>query len=429
LARSLTLALLRRWGPPGLAVAEQGPDVPTVTQGRCDVPLTRLHQGGGAPNDDRPKASGKAVVVVRDQAFYQAFLLGGTAGLARAYALGWWDCEDLAKLMDLGAQHLPRPGSLAGYLTGLAGWCRALASSRHQAAKACQKAQVMAHYDLGDDFFASFLGPTMTYSCGIFERPGASMEEASVAKLRRACEKIGLKEHMQVLEVGGGWGSFALFAASAYGCQVTTTTVSPSQYAATKRLVAEAGLAHLIKPLEADYKQLSGHYDRLVSIEMVEALPWRELDQFFATCAGLLRPGGQMFLQAIVIAGSAYALAKRRRDFIKEVIFPGSNIPSLRALRRSAGRAGLEEVACERIGHHYVQTLTSWRDRFLAERGRLEERGYKEELLRLWDLYFAYCRAGFAVGYLDDVQLVLTKGQCTAPPARGRRGCQISKPV
>jgi cyclopropane-fatty-acyl-phospholipid synthase len=269
----------------------------------------------------------------------------------------------------------------------------------------------MAHYDLGDDFFAAFLDPTMTYSCGIFEQPGASMEEASVAKLRRACEKLGLKSGTQVLEIGSGWGSFALFAASTYGCQVTTATISPSQHAATKRRVAEAGLTDLVTVLESDYKQLRGRYDRLVSIEMVEAVGWRELDQFFSACAALLKPGGQMFLQAIVITDAAYAQAKRRQDFIKGIVFPGSNIPSLRALRRSAQRAGLSEASCERIGAHYVQTLASWRHKLLSEWGQLERRGYQRELLRLWDLYLAYCQAGFEVGHLDDVQVVLLKGQ------------------
>jgi cyclopropane-fatty-acyl-phospholipid synthase len=351
----------------------------------------------------------RVAVTVHEPAAYQAVLLEGSSGLARSYCLGWWDCDDLEGLMQISASHLPRPGSLVSYLTSLPGWARSACKAKRRTKRAGQRQQVMAHYDLGDDFFAAFLDPTMTYSCGIFEREDSSLQEASQAKIRHACELLSLGEGQSLLEIGTGWGSLALYAASTYGCHVTTTTVSASQLARARKRVNEAGLQGSITVLGLDYRELQGCYDKLVSVEMVEALSWRELDTFFRHCARLLAPGGQMLLQAIVIDDHAYPLAKRKRDFVKEIVFPGSNIPSLAALKRSAHNAGLEVAGYERIGQHYVRTLEHWRDNLCRNRNSLEELGYPKELVRLWELYLAYCRAGFAVGHLDDVQMLLAK--------------------
>lgn len=399
-AKRVVLGLLKSWARGQIAVVSgSGAD------GSAARPLpTKAGTPQRAPNRHTP-----VTVTVRDDAAYQAVLLEGSSGLARSYALGWWDTDDLAGLMQVGARCLPRPEAPASRVASLAGRARQLSGPAKQARAASKQSQVMAHYDLGDDFFASFLDPTMTYSCGIFEHPGASMEEASLAKLSYACQKLGLQEGMHVLEIGSGWGSFAIFAAEKYRCKVTTATLSPSQYAATKARTASAGLAGLVTVLECDYKELGGKYDKLVSIEMVEALGWRELDQFFAKCAKLLQPGGEMFLQAITIDDKAYEQAKKKQDFIKEIVFPGSHIPSVTALRRSAQRAGLSVAGCERIGPHYVKTLAAWRTKLLDNWGALTGRGYQNELLRLWDLYLAYCQAGFSVGRLDDVQMVLVK--------------------
>jgi cyclopropane-fatty-acyl-phospholipid synthase len=389
-------------GPRGTVVAPRH-----AAQGIRCAPVCQPHTTTYCPER-------QVTVTVHEDAAYQAVLLEGSSGLARSYSLGWWDCDELERLMQISASHLPRPGSLASYLAALPGWARTAIASPAGAGHASQRQQVMAHYDLGDDFFAAFLDPTMTYSCGIFEHKDASLQEASQAKIRRACELLGLRKGLSLLEIGTGWGSFALYAASTYSCHVTTTTVSPSQLAAARRRIREAGLEGLITVLGLDYRQLQGLYDKLVSIEMVEALSWRELDEFFFHCARLLAPGGQMFLQAIVIDDDAYALAKRKRDFIKEIVFPGSNIPSLAALKRSAQHAGLEVAGYERIGRHYVRTLECWRESLCRNKSKLEALGYPQELVRLWELYLAYCRAGFAVGHLDDVQMVLASPTRTA---------------
>jgi cyclopropane-fatty-acyl-phospholipid synthase len=270
--------------------------------------------------------------------------------------------------------------------------------------------RIEAHYDLGDELFELFLDPAMMYSCAIFEHPGASLEEASLAKLERVCTKLGLVPGDHVLEIGTGWGGFAVHAASRHGCRVTTTTISPRQHAYALARVRAAGLEDRVTVLLEDYRDLRGSYDKLVSIEMIEAVGWQFLPSFFRRCSELLRPGGAMLLQAIVIEDSAYEVEKATRSFINTFIFPGGCLPSLEVIERCVARfTNLRELQVEDITAHYVTTLARWRERFLAAVERLSELGYDERFRRLWELYLSYCEGGFSERRIRDVQLLLAK--------------------
>jgi cyclopropane-fatty-acyl-phospholipid synthase len=257
------------------------------------------------------------------------------------------------------------------------------------------------------------LDPTMTYSCAVFERPDASLEQAQLAKLERVCEKLRLTPRDRVLEIGTGWGAFAVYAARARGCHVTTTTISRDQHAYATTEVERAGLSDRVTVLCRDYRDLRGQFDKLVSIEMIEAVGWRHTGSFLQACARLLCPAGAMLLQAITIDDRAYEIEKASRSFMNQHIFPGGSLPSVEVLRSPLARhTDLELVSLDDITTHYVTTLARWRDRFAAHAEELRALGYDERFQRLWMLYLAYCEAGFAERRIQDVQLLLAKPGC-----------------
>ena len=397
LARAAVLTATRR---AEIAVVEDFPD------GR---PHHRGHPG--------PTATAAATVSVHDPAAYRAVLTRGSIGLGTSYAAGWWDSDDLVGVVRSAARRLTtrsgRVGRITGVLTRLGGVGpgRRSASRHGSDSRAEDRLAVQAHYDLGDEFFAAFLDPTLTYSCAYFERPGMSLEEASIAKLDRLCTKLDLGPDDEVLEIGTGWGSFAVHAAARYGCRVTTTTISDRQFAYASRRVAEAGLDHLVTVRNDDYRDLHGQWDKVVSIEMIEAVGWRQYRTFFEACArNILRPDGLMALQAIVIDDARYERAKRVDDFIKALVFPGSCIPSVGTIVAvTTGATDLRVVGLEDIGVHYAETLHRWRARFLDHRRAIAELGFDEPFLRTWDLYLAYCEAGFRERRISDVQMILAK--------------------
>jgi cyclopropane-fatty-acyl-phospholipid synthase len=269
---------------------------------------------------------------------------------------------------------------------------------------------IAAHYDVGNDFFALWLDESMMYSSAVFERPDMTLHEASVAKLDRICRKLALQPGDHVLEIGTGWGGFALHAARQYGCRVTTTTISREQHDWAREAIDRAGLGDRITLLADDYRDLGGTYDKLVSIEMIEAVGHQYFDAFFRCCSERLKPGGTMLLQAITIADQQYEAARDSVDFIKRHIFPGCCIPSIAALSQSIARASqLRIVGLEDIGPHYATTLAHWRANLLARGDRVRALGYPEHFLRMWEFYFSYCEGGFAEGQLGDAQLLLTR--------------------
>ena len=403
LARRLVLRLLH-----GLRGGEL-----TLVEGESRLVFGRPVDRAGPVEGERPL---RVTITVRSLAFYPA-LLRGSIGLAESYMARSWDCADLVALTRIAAlnvRFLDRLRSaFSVVLVPLQRWVRWL--RRNTIGRA--RRQIAAHYDLGNDLFSLFLDPTMMYSCAIFESPEATLEEASVAKLRRICEKLDLSGDDHVLEIGTGWGGFAVYAAERYGCRVTTTTISAEQHDYAVRRVAAAGLSDRVTVLAEDYRTLTGHYDKLVSIEMIEAVGWQSFGTYFRRCSELLKPDGAMLLQAITIDDRAYSVEKAGRSFINTYIFPGGCLPSLEIISRSLSRhTDLRQVHLEDITTHYGETLRRWRENFLAAAPRVAELGYDDRFRRLWELYLAYCEGGFRERRIQDVQVMLAKPGYRAEP-------------
>ncbi len=356
-----------------------------------------------------PERPLSAVLHVRSPRFYRQ-LLRGSVGLGEAYVEGLWDCEDLVALTRIAALNVGALDRLrrvfAPVLIPVQRWARWL--GRNTPGRA--RKRIAAHYDLGNELFSQFLDPTMMYSCAVFESPGASLEEASLAKLERVCAKLELGPEDHVLEIGTGWGGFALYAAGRYGCRVTTTTISAEQQAYARERVREAGLEDRVTVLLEDYRELRGSYDKLVSIEMIEAVGWQYFPTFFRRCSELVKDDGAMLLQAIVIEDRAYEVEKAGKSFINTHIFPGGCLPSVEVIGRTVARVtDFRQLQLEDITAHYAITLQRWRERFLAATDRLSELGYDERFRRLWELYLSYCEGGFRERRIRDVQLLLAK--------------------
>jgi cyclopropane-fatty-acyl-phospholipid synthase len=355
-------------------------------------------------------------------------LLRGSRGLAEAFAQGLWDSPDLVALIRLAARNAQGLDRLRARLAPLRWPSQRAAALLRPGTKRQARRDISAHYDLGNELFARMLDPTMSYSCAIFERHEMTLEQAQVAKLERICEKLELGPHDRVIEIGSGWGAFALHAARTRGCHVTTTTISREQHEYALEQVRRAGLDHRVTVLMDDYRELHGRYDKLVSIEMIEAVGWRQLGAFLAKCSQLLAADGAMLLQAITIDDRAYQVEKASKSFINSYIFPGGCLPSLAAITRAlAKRTELQAAGLEDLTPHYVETLRRWRASFTADTAALAELGYDDRFHRIWTLYLAYCEAGFAERRICDIQLLLTKprSQLTSgerPDSRSRIG-------
>jgi cyclopropane-fatty-acyl-phospholipid synthase len=276
---------------------------------------------------------------------------------------------------------------------------------------------IAAHYDLGNDLYRLMLDETMAYSCGIFERADSTLLEASRAKFDAACRKLALRPTDHLLEIGTGWGGLAIHAARHYGCRVTTTTISRAQHDYARERIAEAGLTDRITLLLEDYRDLTGCYDKLVSIEMIEAVGAKFLGSYFRQCASLLASDGAMLLQAITIQDQLYQQALRSVDYIQRYIFPGSFIPSVTALASAITAASdLKIFQLEDIGPHYARTLAEWRRNFFANLPQVRALGYPDSFVRMWEFYLCYCEGGFEERQLGDVQMLLTKASCRLAP-------------
>jgi cyclopropane-fatty-acyl-phospholipid synthase len=389
LARRIVLRLLRRTRGGELIVVED--------EGRWEF---------GELIAERPLV---AVLRVRSARFYRQ-MLRGSVGLGEAYVDGLWDCDDLVALTRIAALNVGALDRLrrtfAPVLIPVQRWGRWLVRNTPGRARV----RIAAHYDLGNELFSQFLDPTMMYSCAVFESPAATLEEASLAKLERICAKLELSPADHVLEIGTGWGGFAVYAAERHGCRVTTTTISAEQHAYATERVREAGLQERVTVLQQDYRDLRGSYDKLVSIEMIEAVGWQYIPTFFRRCSELLADHGAMLLQAIVIEDEAYEVEKAGRSFMNTHVFPGGCLPSLEVIGRSVARVtDLRQVHLDDITAHYATTLERWRERFLEAADRLSELGYDERFRRLWELYLSYCEGGFRERRIRDVQLLLAK--------------------
>ncbi len=356
-----------------------------------------------------PEPALQVTLEVRSPRFYRA-LLHGSTGLCESYIDGLWECSDLVALTRLAALNVGALDNfrrvLAPLLIPAQRWLRWL---RRNTIGRSRK-QIAAHYDLGNELFAQFLDPTMMYSCAVFDSPGATLEQASLAKLERVCVKLNLGPDDHVLEIGTGWGGFAVYAAQHRGCRVTTTTISREQHSYACERVRKAGLQDRVTVLLQDYRDLHGSYDKLVSIEMIEAVGWQNFPTYFRRCSELLSDDGAMLLQAIVIDDRAYEVEKAGRSFINTYIFPGGCLPSMEIISKSLARVtDMRQAHLEDITSHYATTLARWRERFLAASDRVTQLGYDERFRRLWELYLSYCEGGFRERRIQDVQLLLAK--------------------
>ncbi len=352
----------------------------------------------------------QVTVTIDNPAFYRKVAAQGSVGAGESYIHGDWHCDDLVALVRLLVRNRDLldamehgPARVGGWL--LRGWNRLRRNSREGSRR-----NIAAHYDLGNDFFALFLSPDLMYSSALFSSDEDTLEAASTRKLDRICQQLNLQPGDRVVEIGTGWGGFALHAARHYGCHVTTTTISAEQHALATRRVAAAGLQDRITLLMQDYRDLQGQFDKLVSIEMIEAIGAEYLDVYMATLQRLLKPTGTALLQAITIEDHRYEQARSSVDYIKRYVFPGSFIPSINAIIAAKTRASdLQLIAQQDFGHSYALTLRAWRRRFLAQLPAVQAQGFSAGFCRSWEFYLAYCEGGFLERSIGVSHLLLAR--------------------
>jgi cyclopropane-fatty-acyl-phospholipid synthase len=354
-----------------------------------------------------------AVVHVDHLQFFADAAFGGSVGAGEAYIRGLWRCEDLTSLVRIFVRN-------RDVLNGMdSKWALAsrpflkLFHFLNRNSKSGSAKNIAAHYDLGNDLYEIMLDETMAYSCAIFERSDSSLHDAQIAKFDAICRKLALSPRDHLVEIGTGWGGLAIHAAQQYGCRVTTTTISKEQFNYAKAKVERLGLTDRITLLFKDYRDLDGQFDKLVSVEMIEAVGANYIDEYFRKCSSLLKPSGAMLLQAITIQDQFYATALKSVDYIQRFIFPGSFIPSVTAIANSVLRAtDMKIFHLEDIGPHYATTLRAWRERFFASLPAVRKLGLPDTFVRLWEFYLCYCEGGFAERQLGDVHMLLTKPDC-----------------
>jgi cyclopropane-fatty-acyl-phospholipid synthase len=354
-----------------------------------------------------------ARIRVCDPRFYSEVAFGGSIGGGEAYMHGYWQCDDPVALVRLLLRNREvldgMEGGAARFTAPLQRLFHWVNRNTHEGARR----NISAHYDLGNDFFALWLDQTMMYSSALFTDDGMSLHEAQLARLDHICRKLQLKPGEHVVEIGTGWGGFALHAAREYGCRVTTTTISREQYELAGRRIQEAGLQDRITLLLDDFRDLEGQFDKLVSIEMIEAIDHELFAPYFRKCAELLKPEGAMLIQAITIADQQYAAYRKSIDFIQRYIFPGSGLPSSAVMTDTVARhTDLRLLGLEDIGLHYATTLNRWRENFFERIDEVRRLGYSDTFIRMWDFYFCYCEGAFLERAISDVQIVFAKPQC-----------------
>ena len=368
----------------------------------------------GSKNNDFPVS---ATINVLSNEMYSEIAAKGLNGAAEAFVKGLWSSDDLTRLIRIFVRNREAAnqieGGIAKLATGLFYLQHSLKRNNHKGSLR----NISAHYDLGNDLFETFLDNTKMYSCAIFENENSSLEQASINKIERICKKLELSSNDHVLEIGTGWGGFAIFAAKNFGCKITTTTISQKQYEYTLEKVKALGLQDKISVLKKDYRDLTGKYNKLVSIEMIEAVGHHYYHDFFRKCNQLLIPDGRMLLQSIIITDYLYEEAKQFSDFIKTYIFPGSCIPSISKLCESSAKAtDMRLFHLEDITPHYAKTLNHWRTHFMNNVQKIRDLGFSEEFIRLWNFYFCYCEGGFIERQIGAVQMLFTKPLCRMDP-------------
>ena len=366
-----------------------------------------IEDAGGRTGLGAPDAPLRARLTVHDGAFYTAVAARGSVGAAEAYRDGLWSCDDLVALVRILVLNRALLDAMEGGAARLAGWLLRAAHALRRNTLAGSRHNIAAHYDLGNEFFALFLSPDLMYSAALWEKSEDTLAQASERKLARICARLALSARDHVLDIGTGWGGFALHAAARHGCRVTTTTISREQQRLALERVRRAGLGDRVTVLLEDYRTLTGRYDKLVSIEMIEAIGADYLETYFAQLGRLLAPTGLALLQAITIEDHRYTRALRSVDFIKQHIFPGSFIPSIQAMLDAKSRAcELALVHLEDFALSYARTLEAWRRAFLERRAQVRALGFDERFIRMWEYYLAYCEGGFRERSIGVAQLL-----------------------
>ena len=350
-----------------------------------------------------------ATVEIHSSKLWQRMLRGST-GMAESYMLGEWDCEDLVTLTTIAGHNLDQLDAVRERFQWLTGPVQKLGVTMPRTTKSRGRRQIAAHYDLGNKLFSLFLDPSMNYSSGLYESAGDSLEQAQLNKMDRIAERLDLGPDDHLVEIGTGWGGLAVYLAEKTGCRITTTTISKEQATLARERVKAAGLTDRIEVIEVDYRDLTGKYDRLVSVEMIEAVGWKDFPTYFSKCSELLRPGGMMLLQAIVIDDDAYEIEKASRSFISHFIFPGGCLPSVREIDRCLeAKTDLRTTWIDDIGIDYAHTLADWRERFLGVTNELEALGYDRRFRRMWMLYLCFAEGGFRSGRNSNAQMTMAK--------------------
>ena len=352
----------------------------------------------------------KVNVYVHSQEFYVMTGSGGALGIAEAYILGYWSADDVVMLMRIILRNRSILLSLNNGIAKLLSPINKLIHRSRQNTLRGSKENILAHYDLSNAFYKLWLDPTMTYSCAFFSKSDTNLEDASIEKLDRICRKLNLTENDSVLEIGTGWGSFAIYAAKNYGCNIKTTTISDAQYEYAKARVVQEGLESKIKVINKDYRKLDGQYDKIVSIEMIEAVGYEYISDYFTKISTLLKSNGLMALQGITYNDQNFDTYKDSVDFIKKYIFPGSCLISIsQIIDVIKNRTDLSMIDMEDITRHYAETLNRWRKNFMGALPEVKAMGYSKSFINMWEFYFLYCEAGFLERNIGDVQLVFAK--------------------
>lgn len=380
--------------------------------GKVEIGSLTMHEGPQSyhfgEHDD--PAHPHAEIHIHDAAVYAQVLSGGSLGAGEAYIKARWSSPDPVQVTRLFSANMV---AMEGLDSGQSRIALMLLKIGHWLKRNTQKGSrenITAHYDLGNRFFELFLDSTMMYSAALFADPAVSLEAASVAKLDEICRQLSLKPDDHLLEIGTGWGGMAIYAARHYGCKVTTTTISAEQYEYACQKVREEGLEDRVTLLCEDYRHLTGQYDKLVSIEMIEAVGHQFYKDYFETCSRLLKDDGKMVLQAITIPDRRYEEARDSVDYIKRYIFPGGCLPSLSVMAEHVARdTDMQMVHLRDITEDYAITLARWRERFLLQTEAVEQMGFDQDFIRLWDYYLSYCEGGFRERIIGTVQLALAK--------------------
>ncbi|HBL21029.1 MAG TPA: SAM-dependent methyltransferase [Alteromonas mediterranea] len=396
--RSLFLQCLKQLPFGSLTIQENGDDIAKF----------------GTENDDL-----RATVNIKDVKAYRRLLLGGSVGAGEAYMDDLWDSDDVTAVVRIFARNLPTLDEWENKFKWLTMPVNKLQHFARRNTTDQAKRNIEAHYDLGNKLYTRFLDPTMMYSSAIYPDPNASLNEAQNYKLKAICDKLQLNENDHLVEIGTGWGGLAVYAAKHYGCKVTTTTISEEQHAWAKNWIAKVGLEDKVTLLKRDYRLLEGKYDKLVSIEMIEAVGKQYLGNFFEKCSSLLKDDGLMLLQSITIDDRRYDSYSDSVDFIQKYIFPGGFLPSQHQLNAHLKKyTNMMIRDLHDIGVDYAKTLNHWYEAFISAKDELLNDGYDERFMRMWTYYLKYCEGGFLERTISTVQLVISKPHCREELAR-----------